>query len=101
MYWRAISLCSSLSATWAPNDARVASVTWLLLTSPVAFPAFPARSNTVGTGFSSASMPTAPLNVLTPVAMAVPPAAESVTNASGSRGLVSDLPAYGMESMAN
>ena len=93
MYWRAILLCRSRFSTWAPKEAGVASVTWLLVTSPVAIPALSALSSTVGTGFSSASMPTAPLKVLTPLAMAVPPAAESVTKYSGSSGLVWDLPA--------
>jgi hypothetical protein len=60
---------------------------------PVALPTARARSSSVGTGSPFTSTPTAPLNVRTPLANAVAPAAESVTASSGSAASVCDHPA--------
>jgi hypothetical protein len=84
MSWRAISVWSPRSETCAPNAAGVASVTWDVVTRPVALRSRFACSRSVGTGSPSRSTPTAPLNVRTPVAKAVAAAAESVTASVGS-----------------
>src|SRR4051812_17257088 len=100
MYWRAISLSRPRPDTCAANEAGVASVTWAVVTRPVARPRSRAASSTVRTRRPSGATPTAPLTVLTPVAMAVPAAAESVTGSSGSFGSVCCSPATGSASIA-
>ena len=65
--------------SWALNAAGVASVTALVTTIPVAMPRSSAFSRMVLYAMPSTVRPTVPLLVLIPVAMAVAPAAESVT----------------------
>ena len=84
MNCRAISLCAPRSGTWEPNAAGVASVTWAVVTSPVALRRSLACSRSVFTELPFTSTETAPLYERTPVANAVAAAAESVTASSGS-----------------
>ena len=74
------------SGTLAKNAAGEASVTEVVVTSPVARPAASAARPNVGRGSPSASTPTEPLDVREPVDHAVAAAAESVTVSSGSSG---------------
>ena len=63
------------------KEAGVASNQYLVVTMPVDLPASLQASRSVATGlpFEPGVTETTPLFVLYPVAMAVPPAAESVT----------------------
>ncbi len=72
----------------AKKAAGEASVTCAVVTRPVALPAALACAPSVGSGLPSVSTLIAPLYVFSPVAHAVAAAAESVTTALGSSGVV-------------
>ena len=75
--WRAIWSSCSRAGTWAENAAGVASTRSVVVISPVDLPAACATSSTVLRGCKSGPRPTAPKNVRTPVAKAVPDSALS------------------------
>ena len=77
-YWRAILRRRSRLSTWAANEPVVALVTSLSSTRPVDLPASRAISSKDVRRSPSGPTPVWPLRVLTPVAIAVAPAAESV-----------------------
>jgi hypothetical protein len=100
-YCRAISSWAERFAVLAKKAAGLASVTWAVVTRPVALPAALARAPRVGSGLPSRATLIAPLYVRSPVAQAVAAAAESVTGVFGSRGLVVSCPETGSWSMVS
>jgi hypothetical protein len=81
-YWSTMPWLSPRVRTCTLNAAGLASQMAVVVTSPIRLPAALAASMRVPTGWPSGPTPTEPLRVLTPVPIAVPAAAESVTSAS-------------------